>query len=457
MNKARKFVMLMVAVVTVLMMAQGAFVAKAEKVTITWFVGLGTGAQKDQIDRENAVVAKFNETHPDIELKINIAASNQAAIATLGTLIGGGDAPDVVGPQGVSGANSFEGEWLDLTPLIEQAKFDLTPYPQNLVDSYRDGKALLGIPWAIYPGVLYYNADLFDDAGLAYPPAKFGEKYKLDGKEVDWSYDTVTEVAKRLTVDSAGNDATSDKFDPTKIVQWGFNDQWGTIRNDWHTFGAAELVKDGKVQITDAWKARTQWIWDGLWKSHFIPTASEDASQLLNGNAFSSGKIGMSRTMLWYTCCLTDLKSKWDLGVQPSYKGEVYAPIDLDNFRIDKNTKHPAEAFTVLAYLYNEAAIDLLNTYGAYPARPDLQKASIEAKAKLYPSVKNWDVVEASITKAPTPHHEAGYPNYNKGQIRLGDFRTLIYGDTGKDLDVNKELDKLQSDLQALVDQAAKK
>jgi len=449
--------MLMVAVVTVLMMAQGAFVAKAEKVTITWFVGLGTGAQKDQIDRENAVVAKFNETHPDIELKINIAAANQSAAATLGTLIGGGDAPDVVGPQGVDGANKFEGEWLDLTPLIAQAKFDLTPYPQNLVDSYRDGKALLGIPWAIYPGVLYYNADLFDDAGLAYPPAKFGEKYKLDGKDVDWSYDTVTEVAKRLTVDSAGNDASSDKFDPTKIVQWGFNDQWGTLRNDWHTFGAADLVKDGKVTIAPQWRERTQWEWNGLWKYHFIPTASEDASQLLNGNAFASGKIAMARTMLWYTCCLTDLKSKWDLAVQPSYKGENYAPIDLDNFRIDKNTKHPAEAFTVLAYLYNEAAIELLNTYGAYPARPDLQKASIEAKAKLYPSVKNWDVVAASIEKAPTPHHESTYPNYTKGYTRLGDFRTLIYGDTGKDVDVNKELDKLQADLQALVDQAAKK
>jgi len=455
MNKSvRKFILLAVVIATALTMTNGLHTAKAAKVTITWFVGLGTGAQKDQIDRENAVVAKFNETHPDIELKINIAASNQAAPAALGTLIAAGDAPDVVGPQGVTGANQFQGEWLDLTPLIAKAKFDLTPYPKNLVDSYRDGKALLGIPWATFPGVLYYNKDLFDDAGLAYPPAKFGDKYKLDGKDVEWSYDTVTIIGQKLTVDSAGNDATNPKFDPTKIVQWGFNDQWGTTRNDWHTFGAAPVLVDGKVQITAEWKARAHWTWDGLWKYHFIPTASQDASQLLNGNAFSSGKIAMARTMLWYTCCLTDLKSKWDIGVQPSYKGTVYAPIDLDNFRIDKNTKHPDEAFTVLAYLYNEAALELLTVYGAYPSRPDLQKASIEAKAKTYPSVANWGVIAASIDKAPTPHHESSYPNYNKGQTRFTDFRTLLYGDTGKDIDVDKELDKLKSDLQALVDQA---
>src|SRR5581483_9694327 len=457
MNKSvRKLLLLALVLTTALMMSNGLRVAKAEKVTITWFVGLGTGTNKDQIDVQNKVVEKFNASHPDIELKINIAANNQAAPAALGTLIAGGDAPDIVGQQGVSGALKFEGEWLDVTRLIEKAKFDLSPYPKNLVDSYRDGNALLGIPWAIYPGVLYYNKDLFDDAGLAYPPAKFGEKYKLDGKEVPWSYDTVAEIAKRLTVDANGNDATSDKFDPTKIVQWGFNDQWGTTRNEWHTFGAAPLVVDGKVQITDAWRARTHWMWDGLWKYHFIPNNSQQQSQILNGNEFASGKLAMARTMLWYTCCLADLKAKWDLGVQPEYKGVVSAPIDLDNFRIDKNTKHPQEAFTVLSYFYNEAAIDLLNAYGAFPARPDLQKAAIEAKAKLYPSVQNWDVVTISIDKAQAPHHESGYPNYNKGQTRLDDFRALLFGDNGKNMDVDKELDKLQADLQALVDQAKK-
>ena len=30
------------------------------------------------------------------------------------------------------------------------------------------------------------------------------------------------------------------------------------------------------------------------------------------------------------------------------------------------------------------------------------------------------------------PHHESFFPNYNKGEQRFADFRTLLYGDAGK-------------------------
>ena len=35
-------------------------------------------------------------------------------------------------------------------------------------------------------------------------------------------------------------------------------------------------------------------------------------------------------------------------------------------------------------------------------------------------------------------------------------FRTALYGDSGKDMDVDKALDKLQADVQAAVDAAKK-
>ena len=59
----------------------------------------------------------------------------------------------------------------------------------------------------------------------------------------------------------------------------------------------------------------------------------------------------MARVMLWYTCCLADMTSKWDLGIVPSYNGNTYAPADADTFRIHKDSKNPEAAFTVLQYL----------------------------------------------------------------------------------------------------------
>jgi multiple sugar transport system substrate-binding protein len=428
-----------------------------DKVVVTWFVGLGTGTNEQQIEVQNQVVEAFNSSQDAIELQINIAGSNQTAPDVLSTLIASGEAPDIVGPVGFDGSNRFAGQWLDIAPLVESSGYDLAVFPENLVEAYRSlGEGLTGLPFAIFPGVLYYNADLFDEAGLAYPPTEFGAPYVMpDGTEVPWDYDAVTAIAQILTVDANGNDATSPDFDPANIVQFGFLHQWDTIRSDFHTFGANFVVdENGQVTIHDNWRAEAQWLYDALWTYHFMPSDSYISSELLNSNAFASGRVAMARSMLWYTCCLADLDANWDLAVQPAYQGTYYVPIDMDTFRIHKDTENPEEAFTVLQYLLGEAALDLLTVYGGYPALPELQEASIAQKAEQYPSVQNWDVVAASIEYAPTPHHEAWYPGYSEGQQRFTDFRVLLGSDGGGDIDLNAELDKLQADLQAIVDAA---
>ncbi|MFQ3673097.1 MAG: ABC transporter substrate-binding protein [Aggregatilineales bacterium] len=177
-----------------------------QRVTITWFVGLGTGSNSEQIAIQERVVREFNESQNEIELVLNIAASNETARDTLSTLIAAGNAPDIVGPVGVAGSNAFADQWLDLTPLIESTGFDLGVFDPALVELYRrpDG-GLDGLPFAVYPVVTYYNPDLFDEAGLEYPPSEFGAPYILDGEEVPWDYNTVAEIAKILTVDRNGN------------------------------------------------------------------------------------------------------------------------------------------------------------------------------------------------------------------------------------------------------------
>jgi multiple sugar transport system substrate-binding protein len=457
MSKHLRILIVAALLVGVLAMSAGSVAQARQKVTITWFVGLGTGSNPEQQAAQEQVVDDFNKSQDNIELVLNITL-NQVAQDTLSTLIAGGTPPDIVGPVGFQGANLFGEEWLDLQPLVESTGYQLEQYPASLVDSYRElaTGALTGLPFAVYPGVLYYNVDLFDEAGLNYPPAVAGDPYVMpDGTEVPWDYDTVANIGKILTVDANGNDATSPDFDPNNIVQYGFIHQWDTIRSDFSTFGAAPVVNaDGKVQFPDAWRAEAHWLWDSIWTWHITPTDGVISSELLNSNAFASGKVAMARSMAWYTCCLNTLTSAWDLAVQPAYQGTIYAPIDLDTFRIDKNTPHPDEAFTVLTYLLGDAELDLTTVYGAFPARPELQDAWIQAKAAQYPSVTHWEVIPDSIALAPNPHHEEWYPGFNKGQNRFQDFRTLIGSDGGGAIDVNAEFDKLQSDIQAIVDEA---
>ena len=105
----------------------------------------------------------------------------------------------------MAGSNAFAGAYLDLAPYIKKTNYDLSQFDGEAVDFYNvAGQGQIGLPFGAYPSFIYYNRALFDEAGLAYPPHKVGEKYKMpDGTEKDWDIDTMSQVAMLLTLDKA--------------------------------------------------------------------------------------------------------------------------------------------------------------------------------------------------------------------------------------------------------------
>ena len=178
-------------------------------VEIKWYCCLGTGDDKSQLPVEAKVVEDFNKSQTHIKLVFDHVAYDGAR-AAFATRIASPNPPDVVGPLGVGGAEAFRGQWLDLKDLIAKNKYDLSQYGQGAVDFYKvAGQGQIGIPFAVYPSELYFQRDMFDEAGLNYPPQKYGDKYKMpDGSMVDWNYDTLRQIAMKLTVDANGKDAT---------------------------------------------------------------------------------------------------------------------------------------------------------------------------------------------------------------------------------------------------------
>lgn len=451
-------------VVAVLMMAMLAAPAAAQQRTVvTWFVGLGTGSNAEQIEVQNKVVEEFNASQDEIELVINIASANEAADDLFTTLVAGGTPPDIVGPVGVGGSNRYEDLWADLQPLVDATGYDLSAFDPALVELYKtDDGRLLGIPFAVFPSITYYNPALFDEAGLNYPPQEFGAPYVMpDGTEVPWDYATMREIAMILTVDANGNDATMPEFDPSKIVQFGMNFQWARMRLMWTDIQPEDWFDEetNTVIMPDSWRTATQWIYDAVWTDHFIPNSTYDGSEAFgSGNAYSSGKLAMAVTPLWYTCCLGNSVGnfEWDLAVVPrSLDGEYHVATDADTFRMLKTSQNPEAAFKVLSYLLNEAVPSLAPVYGAFPARPEYQQAWIESKSAQYNWGVNWQVAVDSLAynNPGNMHHESNMTNYGKATDRVFAFQTFLFSDAGQGMDVNAELDKLLADVQAIVNE----
>ena len=177
---------------------------------LRWYCCLGTGEDPVQIPVEEKVAAGFAQKHPGSSLKFEVVTYDQAR-NTLSTQIASGNGPDIVGPVGVGGLAAFDGQWLDLAPHIAATGYDTSQYDPAAVDFYNTDDGQIGLPFAVYPSMLWYKADLFEEAGLEPPPHEYGAKYTMpDGSEVDWSYDTVKEIAKLLTVDENGNVTAND-------------------------------------------------------------------------------------------------------------------------------------------------------------------------------------------------------------------------------------------------------
>lgn len=420
---------------------------KVEKVKLRWFIGLGTGTNPEQQDVQKKVVEEFNASQDEIELVLEVVA-NEVAFDTLKTEIAGGNPPDIIGPVGIRGTNEFPGIWLPLDKYLKD--YDLSDYEPTALDAWKGAEGLIGLPIGVYPSFIYYNKDLFDEAGIPYPPHAFGEKY-ADGDE--WNIEKLEEIALKLTVDANGKDATDPKFNPEKIVQFGFHFQWTDPRG-WATmFGAGNFFKEegGKyvAYVPDHWREAFKWYYDAMWKKYFAPNGPYQQSDLLAaGNPFNSGNVAMAHCHLWYTCCLGDVPN-WDIAVVPSYKGKYTAKLHTDMIGVYKDTKYPEQAVKALWYLAHSP--DLLEVWGAMPPIKALQDQFFQRLDKKYPG-RDWKVAVESLKYIDVPNHEAWMPNFSEADDRVKEFQSLM--ETTPGLDVDAALKELVSDLQAIFEEA---
>lgn len=442
------------------------------KILIRWFVGLGTGGNPEQLAAEQAAVAKFNAADGPggkggIKLSLEVY-QNDVAYDTLATQIATHNAPDIIGPIGVRALNGFGDQLLDLSSYVAAKTLDTTGVEQNLIDLYKVNGKQIGVPYAVYPSFIYYNKALFKEAGVNEPPHKVGDQYTVNaaaaaafgvaaGTKVDWNYDAVAKLAKVLTVDTSGNDATQAGFDPAHIDQFGYDFQWTDPRGWASVIGGSGSVvaSDGKTaQWPENWRKAIEWYYTNLYTNHTTPT-QDYITALAGGNTFQSGKIAMDFSHTWYTCCVypgdgTTPVKDWDIAVAPiSLDGTVTAKLHSDTMGIMATSLHPDAAVAAMNFIMSQP--DIAVTYGAMPAKAADRTAffdALDAKFKdLNPTKVDWQVASSMLAYTESPNHEADMPNFLKSDADIKALQSDML--TNGTLNIDSRLDTLVSTLQA--------
>lgn len=240
-----------------------------------------------------SIVQKFNEEQPldtDAEVTINRQRTPwNNYYNKLFTALSGGEAPDMSVMHAAylrawSGGVDPIGDYLD-TGSIES---DYTGSHWNLVSV--DG-SVNALPMDMHPIGVYYNTDLFEEAGLdpSSPPTNWSE-FKAAG------------------------DAVVENTDAHAFTQSPYNDGFGSFRT-WSTW----VKQQGGSLFDDQWNPTfdgeagtdvTQLFYDMTGDMGWSKQTSEGD---WGNNAFQSGNCAMAMNGTWYVAALADVDGlNWD-------------------------------------------------------------------------------------------------------------------------------------------------
>jgi multiple sugar transport system substrate-binding protein len=365
-------------------------------------------------------------------------------------------------PIGVGGIAEFYKGWLDLTPYIEADNYDMSRFAGATVEIHNyPGQGTLGLPLCVYPTGIYYNSDIFDAAGVDYPPAKFGEAY-ADGEP--WTYAKMAEVAKKLTLDANGNDANSPSFDPVNIKQFGWSAwDWSSPIDFSRHFG--DLPGNGvSVDGTKSLLLEPQYVdaitflKDSIWTWHISATNEQAGAFYQNaGDPMGSGMVGMWEVNTWMSYAWPSWSEKfaWNVAAIPAGpNGKILDTVDADTATITASSKNPNETWEVYKWLFEpEQYKVLIANYGCLPADTEQLKTWVADQTAANPGVDFQVFVDALDYIEPSPNHEAWVPNYTKVMDAMGDNGVIGTIRTGTNTDVQAVLKTADETIQALLDE----
>ncbi|MBW6472864.1 MAG: extracellular solute-binding protein [Anaerolineaceae bacterium] len=142
---------------------------KTQKTTITF------AAIEAQHAEYAALIAEFEVQNPDIDVKfVNLAVdpSNMIGFAT--------QADAIALPVVPVGSDAYT--YLDIQPLAEtDTNYDQGQYLPGIMEGCQVDERQIGLPYTASLQVIYYNRDIFDAAGIAYPqPDWTWEEFRLN-------------------------------------------------------------------------------------------------------------------------------------------------------------------------------------------------------------------------------------------------------------------------------------
>ena len=271
-------------------------------------------AGEDRAEELDQIIAAFEAENPNIQIEpYNMPFGDYFTL--LQADFAGGEPPDVFELNYENfPAFAANGVLLDMTEFVsEEAPY----YPQALVAFQYEDKQF-ALPETFSTVVLFYNKDLFDQAGVAYPTP-------------EWTWADALDAA--LAIRALGPDIWG-IYSPIQF--WEFykraaqnNCQFFNEDKTESLINAPECVEALEVMVS-------------LLTEDVMPDPAEQAG-VGNTELFLAGQLGMDITGIWMMPAYQEATFAWDIQLEPGLAKKAYHFFS-NGIAVSSTTEHPAEA-----------------------------------------------------------------------------------------------------------------
>jgi multiple sugar transport system substrate-binding protein len=366
---------------------------------------------QQRLQRHRQAFDAFTAEHPNVKVEINPLPEGQTWDTAMVVRHQAGDPADVMEfvtywhhllPLGVP---------VDLAPLMKRAKIETSRFLPEPVANFTVADKLYAMPVSLSVDGFGYNVDLLERAGLAPPPANPEDK--------SWTMEKFFEYTQKLT--KQGD-------------QWGFGGRHSGGGGFYHEatfFGMGVWdEKTRKLTIDTPEFRKGLEFWRDLdLRYHFQPTTQE-ARQLISGDVFLSGKIGIQNEYVGSTPSF-----RWGLASLP-YSGpgkNVAGRIGLHSLAMGRGKQQDA-AWTLLdwyaqtanggwyAWAQGQAVSPLVDEKASErPLKEWREVYNVDPKALLlqakYSKRARWGISTLANSDQMDKDIQAAFTKFRAGQI----------------------------------------
>lgn len=304
------------------------------------------------------IIDGFQEKNPNINIEIEVTPYKQY-FTKLEAAATGNVLPDLFWMNGPNFVQYASNDMLmPVKDIVKAEGMDMNNYVDSLVSLYTHEETLYGIPKDLDSVAMWYNKEIFDKAGVAYPTR-------------EWTIEDVKTASAKIK--ESGQDVYGLTIAPNaQESYYNFIPQAGgeiissdKKRSGYHkpeTLEAIKVMKD---------------LYDSGIAVPYAAILDTRATDM-----FESGRVAMSYSGSWQAKpydANNNINKKIGLTFMPAIKSNTSVVHGLSNV-ISANTKHPDAAAKFLSYLGSKEANTILAESGTViPAYKDVQHLWVEA------------------------------------------------------------------------------